>query len=239
MHPPRTVCLDFDRTLGFMAAGNFSLYLRAAEECGVSVTEEQLAARPLEDAWEQWMTPEGPAHLDASVDEASFRRLREALHRARIRAAGIECDDATLGRIGARVAALEGEAVHYRLYDDAVPGLERLARAGLQAVVVSNHVWQLPEIMRALGCGARFEGVVTSARVGYRKPHPEIFRAALRLSGSAPEDALMVGDSLSADVSGAQAAGLRAVLLDRSGEHPPVEGVTVIRSLVDIPLTWT
>src|SRR5690606_17295792 len=194
MPSPRTVCLDFDRTLAYMAAGNFSLYLRAAEEYSVALTEEQLAARPLEDAWAQWMTPEGPAHLEASADETSFRRVREELHRARIRAAGAECDDATLDRIAARIAALEGEAEHYALYDDAIPALERLARAGLQAVVVSNHIWQLPEIVRALGCGSRFEGVVTSARAGYRKPHPEIFRAALRLSGSMPESTLMVGD---------------------------------------------
>jgi HAD superfamily hydrolase (TIGR01509 family) len=245
----RTVCLDFDQTLGYIAPSHFALYVAAARECGLQVTEEALRARPLTDAWARWMTPLGPDHSSASRDEASFRAVREELHAIRLGEAlatvgsdrGLaECDDETLVQAARRIAELECQPEHYRLYDDALPALERLARAGVQAVIVSNHVWRLPEIVRALGCGARFEGVVTSARAGYRKPHPEIFRAAVRLAGTPPELTLMVGDSLRDDVEGARRVGMPAVLLDRSGSRPSKRcDEHVIHSLLEIPLQWT
>ena len=71
----------------------------------------------------------------------------------------------------------------------------------------------------------------------YMKPHRSIFEEALRLAGVAAEEALMVGDSLAADVRGALGAGLRAVLIRRSGEIPPgvPTGVPVIRTLGELP----
>lgn len=46
----------------------------------------------------------------------------------------------------------------------------------------------------------------------------------------------MVGDSLKADIEGALAAGMRAILLRRSGDIPPVlpAGLNVIRSLTEL-----
>jgi putative hydrolase of the HAD superfamily len=235
----RTVCLDFDKTLG-TTVSPFCYYVAAGEELGIPVDAERLDAVPLNDAWAPWMTELGPVHREESHDEASFRALRAALHRARLEGAGVEADAAALDRLAERIADLEHEPAYYRLYDDTLPALDRLARAGVQAVVVSNHVWRLPELVRALGCSARFEGVVTSARVGVRKPHPEIFEAALRLAGGAPDETLMVGDSLRDDVDGARRVGMRAVLIDRDGTRAGVPAdVPVIRSLLEVPLEWT
>ena len=48
------------------------------------------------------------------------------------------------------------------------------------------------------------------------KPHPSIFRAALRgRAGRRRCDAVMVGDSVRHDVEGALRVGMRAVLLHR------------------------
>ena len=63
-------------------------------------------------------------------------------------------------------------------YTGYVPGSGRV-----RAVVISNHLWPLPEICEALGLGSLVSDVITSARFGYRKPHPEIFRAAQELAG--------------------------------------------------------
>ena len=85
---------------------------------------------------------------------------------------------------------------------------------------------------------ALITGVVTSARCGYRKPHPEIYRAALQLTSAAPGDSVMVGDSVSADVRGAEALGMHAAFIDRDGTRQVPADVRVIRSLLDIPLAW-
>ncbi len=53
---------------------------------------------------------------------------------------------------------------------------------------------------------------LSAADVGYLKPHPYIFKAALECAGVAPHEAVFVGDDLHADILGAQRAGLKAVL---------------------------
>ncbi|MDA0351899.1 MAG: HAD-IA family hydrolase [Chloroflexi bacterium] len=236
MLPPgtRTVLFDFDRTLG-QAKSHFGMYVRAAAEHGVSATEAALAEAELDDAWAQWMTPEGPAHPDASRDEAAFAAVRRAIAATRLRGAGVDCDDATLDRITARIADLEGEAENYLLYDDTIPALERLARRGIQSLIVSNHVWRLPEIIRGLGASARFEGVITSARAGFRKPHPAIFEAALRLASTPVEATIYVGDSYKHDVEGARGVGMASILIDRDSRYATAEvDVPVIKKLTEL-----
>jgi putative hydrolase of the HAD superfamily len=77
---------------------------------------------------------------------------------------------------------------------------------------------------------------VSSAEHGYMKPHRSIFDAALAQAGVEARDAVMVGDSLKHDIDGARAAGLRAVLLRRSGEVPPglPPDLPVITTLADL-----
>ena len=75
------------------------------------------------------------------------------------------------------------------------------------------------------------------------KPHPSIFDAALRRIGVPAADAVMVGDSLTHDIEGAIQAGMRGVLVHRSGDMGPGRadtaarrlGVTVIRTLRELP----
>ena len=64
-----------------------------------------------------------------------------------------------------------------------------------------------------------FDHVVTSDDVCFYKPRPEIFEQALELLGVPREEAVHVGDSLTADVSGATLAGLRAVWVNRGGRR--------------------
>ena len=236
MLPPgtRTVLFDFDRTLG-QAKSHFGMYVRAAEEHGAAVTEAALAEAELDDAWARWMTPEGPAHPDASKSEAAFAEVRREIAALRLRAAGIDCDDATMARITERIVIFEGEAENYMLYDDTVPALEQLARAGVQSLIVSNHVWRLPEIIRGLGVSARFEGVITSARTGFRKPHPAIFEAALRLADTPVGATVYVGDSIKHDVEGARGVGMASILIDRGSRYTEAEvNVPVITKLTEL-----
>ncbi len=236
MLPPavRTVLFDFDRTLG-QAKSHFGMYVRAAAEHGVEVSEAALAEAELDDAWAPWMTPEGPAHPEASKSEAAFAEVRRTIAADRLRGAGVDCDQSTLDRITERIAALEGEPDNYMLYDDSVPALEALARRGVQSLIVSNHVWRLPEIIRGLGVSARFEGVITSARAGVRKPNPAIFEAALRLADTPVDATIYVGDSYKHDVEGARGVGMASILIDREARYATAEvDVPVIKTLTEL-----
>ncbi len=59
------------------------------------------------------------------------------------------------------------------------------------------------------------------------KPHREIFDEALRVSGLKAEEVLHVGDSVISDVRGAFSAGIRPVLLDRTGKQTCSEAAVI------------
>jgi len=229
MTDPRieAVLFDFDGTLGTYRS-HLGEYIAAAAEHGVAVTAEALAAT-LEDAWREWQTPAGIDHAASSASEARYNtEVRSRLHVARLAAAGATGD---LEAIATRICELECAPAAFEVYPDTPPALERLHAAGLRVGIVSNHVWRLPEVVVALGLGPLVDFVVTSARAGYRKPHPAIYRIALDEAGCAPTAVLFVGDSLAHDVEGPRAAGMQAVLIDRKGHYP---GGEVIRTLADL-----
>ena len=62
------------------------------------------------------------------------------------------------------------------------------------------------------GLADAIDGIATSHDVGWRKPHRAMFDRALELAAVGPSEAFMVGDNPIADVRGAQALGIRAVL---------------------------
>jgi FMN phosphatase YigB (HAD superfamily) len=76
--------------------------------------------------------------------------------------------------------------------------------------------------MRA-GLHALLDEIVDSHLVGFEKPDPRIFAHALERSGAQPETTLHVGDLYAADVVGARAAGVHALLLDPHDDWPPVD----------------
>jgi len=55
-----------------------------------------------------------------------------------------------------------------------------------------------------------FDAVITSAEVGYAKPHPHIYRHALRALDMAPEQSVFVDDFVE-NLAGAQALGMRTI----------------------------
>ncbi|MGC8903599.1 HAD family hydrolase [Thermus sp.] len=103
------------------------------------------------------------------------------------------------------------------------PGAEETLRAlkaeGYPLAVVSNWDATLPEILEVVGLKRYFDHLAVSAFSGYAKPDPRLFQEALQALGVAPEEAVHVGDS-EADLLGAEAVGMRALLFDPLGENP-------------------
>jgi len=104
----------------------------------------------------------------------------------------------------------------WALFEDTVPALERLSAAGWTHAILSNHVPELRRIVAALGLDELVVAVSCSAETGYEKPHPRAFAALLEQLR--PVEAWMVGDNVLADVLGAEALGIPAVLVRR---HDP------------------
>ncbi|SNR17098.1 YjjG family noncanonical pyrimidine nucleotidase [Tenacibaculum jejuense] len=79
-----------------------------------------------------------------------------------------------------------------------------------------------------------FDLIVTSESVGVKKPNPKIFNFALKEVNSKPENCIMVGDSLEADVMGAKNLGIQPIFYDPKQEETVENNVLTIRSLLEI-----
>jgi YjjG family noncanonical pyrimidine nucleotidase len=81
-----------------------------------------------------------------------------------------------------------------------------------------------------------FSHVVLSEQAGALKPDPEIFNYALHLNQASPEEAIMIGDSFSADIVGAKNAGIDQIYLQKNNMLPYTEqqATFIIKSLEEI-----
>jgi putative hydrolase of the HAD superfamily len=126
---------------------------------------------------------------------------------------------------------------HWHIFPDAYPALTALQERGLTVGAVSNWVWNLPELLHALDLVRHFDFIAASARIGFEKPHPRIFEWALNEADVEPASVIHVGDHVDADVEGARAVGIDAVLIDRGGRYAAddvPDGVPVIQSLEEL-----
>ena len=158
----------------------------------------------------------------------------------------VEIDSAALADLGLepmpeaffrRLSELFMLTANWHVFPDVAPALAALQERGLVVGAVSNWVWQLPELLHALDLVKQFDFIAASSRVGFEKPHPEIFHWALEQAKVRPDEAIHVGDHLDADVAGAQGVGIHAVLIDRRERFTEADvpaGVPLIRTLTEL-----
>ncbi|MFA4645985.1 TIGR02253 family HAD-type hydrolase [Pyrococcus kukulkanii] len=97
-----------------------------------------------------------------------------------------------------------------------VPGarktLIRLRELGYRLGIITdgNPIKQWEKILR-LEMDDFFEHVVISDFEGVKKPHPKIFKKALKAFNVKPSEAIMVGDRLYSDIYGAKKVGMKTV----------------------------
>ena len=103
----------------------------------------------------------------------------------------------------------------FRLFPDVLPAIRELRNAGYRIGVITNITDDPTEQLRAVGLDGVLDTITASCIVGCEKPDVRIFQAALAALGAEPEQAVHVGDQFLADVEGAKAAGMKAVLMDR------------------------
>jgi putative hydrolase of the HAD superfamily len=100
----------------------------------------------------------------------------------------------------------------FTLYEDTVETLNHFTERGYANIILSNHIPELPNIVRGLGLAPYLLDCISSANVGYEKPNPKIYYYALE-KYKYPKEVWMIGDSVVADVIGAESVGIRGVLV--------------------------
>lgn len=205
----------------FLDAGNtlvsidFDWIARELEVRGVScdaraVRRAEAAARPR--VSHRLAGSGGEARVDFSFETY----LDEILGALELR--GVDLADRRRDLIDSLVPVLHQPGASHRLWRWVIPDVpEALAgfvALGLRLVVVSNSDGTVADSLREHGLASHFDVIVDSAIAGFEKPDPRLFAHALQRAGAVAERTLHVGDLYSADVAGARAAGVHALLLD-------------------------
>jgi putative hydrolase of the HAD superfamily len=104
-----------------------------------------------------------------------------------------------------------------------------------QIAVISNADGRIEDVLDRCGIARCFRNITDSGLVGYEKPHPEIFRQALKSMNATPEESLYIGDVYSVDYFGATRAGMQAMLMDVPGAYRD-RGVPRVEDLVELQM---
>lgn len=184
-----------------------------------SMREAELAHwRRVED--EQWSGP------PTGIVQEGFRRL------------DLPADERTL------VTAMDGYAAATvgwsQLFPDTVTTLVALRGLGYRIGLLSNTWWAAEwhnADLAAHGCSALIDALVYTSDLPHSKPHPSVFREVAGRLDIEPADAVMVGDRMIDDISGAQSVGMRGIWR-RNSETPVPDDITpdaVIETLAEVP----
>jgi HAD superfamily hydrolase (TIGR01549 family) len=111
---------------------------------------------------------------------------------------------------------------HWHAEADAASTLDALRQEGYRMGIVSNagDDQDVHTLIERAKLGKYFDVVISSAAAGIRKPHPGIFDMTLAHWGFVRDQAVMVGDTLGADILGAHNAGMPGIWISRRADRP-------------------
>ncbi|MDL2222573.1 YjjG family noncanonical pyrimidine nucleotidase [Bacteroidales bacterium OttesenSCG-928-M11] len=113
-------------------------------------------------------------------------------------------------------------------------------QAKYKLYIISNGFKEVQyQKMEHSGLMPYFEGIILSDEVGYNKPHPKIFEAALNFALNSKKEVIMLGDSWDADIVGAKNIGIDQIWYDLgiekiTPEFTPTHRITSLKEIKNI-----
>ena len=92
--------------------------------------------------------------------------------------------------------------------------------------------------MRLSNLNPYFENVIISEDVGVNKPDKRVFEYALNKAGALKDESIMIGDSLEADIRGAQDFGMQAIFFNPLNRDKPADVEQQIVHLEELMLLF-
>ncbi len=214
MSDRKLILWDFDGTLAYRAKMWSGAILDVLCEIQPSTTVTIDDIRSFMHGVYPWDRPDED-HLRLSTPEAWWAEIEGLFARAYM---GVGCTADEAAYLAPLAHQRYLDLVEWSVFEDTLPALVALAQQGWEHAIVSNHVPELPVIVDALNILPHIQAVFTSGVTGYEKPHPQAFRHAIEQLGS-PSTVWMVGDNIKADVLGAEAIGIPAILVRKQDER--------------------
>ena len=131
---------------------------------------------------------------------------------------------------------------YWKIEPESRLALEVLRQQGYRLGLISNAAddANVQRLVDQTGLRSYFDVILTSAAQGIRKPHPRIFHTALDTWHAAPSQAVMVGDTLPADIQGANNLGIFSVWITRrtaplDASAPVIQPGAVLENVGELP----
>lgn len=124
-------------------------------------------------------------------------------------------------------------AQHNALFDNAIPVLEYLKQKYKMHIITNGFEEVQHRKLHNSKLAPFFDQVITSERVGVKKPNPVIFEYALDIAGASNSESIMIGDNFEADIMGAKNIGMDVIFCKFNGEIA-TEEVPTIENLIEL-----
>lgn len=158
-------------------------------------------------------------------DRISKTKLRYARLKDTFDALGYEIDDRTIDILS------EEYIVHLAnyniLFDGTIELLEYLKPKYSLHIITNGFEEVQFRKLKSSEILSYFTNIITSEKIGVKKPNPKIFKYALDLSDAKPNESIMIGDNLEADIMGAKNIGMHTIFCEFNGNPFPENEITV------------
>lgn len=134
---------------------------------------------------------------------------------------------------------------YWFIEEDTILTLDRLKEKGFLLGVISNagDDWDVQTLINQAQMRDYFDAILSSASFGIRKPDKRIFYQMMRILQVEPENVIMIGDTLNADILGAINCGIYSIWITRRADsqvnqeyHGKINADAVISTLAELPL---
>lgn len=136
-----------------------------------------------------------------------YNRLKETFNALNYRA-----DDNLINLLSEEY--LEYLPTNKKLFEGAFEILEYLSKKYPLHIITNGFEEVQHKKIKNAKISSFFDNIITSERVGVKKPNAKIFNYALTLSNAIPKESVMIGDNLEADILGAKAVGMNTILCE-------------------------
>ena len=164
-------------------------------------------------------------------DKVSKAQLRYGRLREAFQAIDFKSDDELIHLLSEEYITYL--ANHNALFENAIPVLEYLQPKYNMHIITNGFEEVQHRKLKNANLLPFFDKIITSEKVGVKKPNPRIFEYALDITGAVKGESVMIGDNFEADILGAKNMGMQVIFCKFNGESA-TEEVSSVDNLLEL-----
>ena len=169
--------------------------------------------------------------LSQREDKVSKAQLRYGRLREAFQAIDFKSDDELIHLLSEEYITYL--ANHNALFENAIPVLEYLQPKYKMHIITNGFEEVQHRKLKNANLLPFFDKIITSEKVGVKKPNPRIFEYALNITGAVKGESVMIGDNFEADILGAKNMGMQVIFCKFNGESA-TEEVSSVDNLLEL-----